>query len=452
MPGDPPVRSRRPRDGGHGTQMDMKEDQSQQPQGELIAKSPDELALGMYVHLNCSWFKHPFPKNTFKISSPDQLATIRSLGLSSVLVDPQQSNPDLFASTPVDPVVTEVPEEIIDPALPVAADYCETVHLASQMYKQVLKRGSHILKTINAGSEEGVTAAKVMVDALSALILESVESNTVASLLAAAEVDNIGVLHAVNVSTLSMIVGRHLQLSHEEIRFVGMAGLLHDLGEQRIPVRILRNRSHLTQEELQELQLHPDYTVELLRRLCHFPAEILDIIRSHHERLDGSGYPARLRGSQLSLPARVLLVVDEYDSLVHKRRESESLMPSEALGQIYARAKTQFPDEVVVALIKTVGVYPPGSIVELSDGKIALVLSLNVEARMKPMVLLYDPTATNGRPRVIDLAAESDRAIARGLSKQQLSPAIRDYLNLYRWTGYFIQSSFKTLQEPTKSS
>jgi HD-GYP domain-containing protein (c-di-GMP phosphodiesterase class II) len=432
--------------------MDMKEDQSQPSPGELIAKSPDELALGMYVHLNCSWFKHPFPKNTFKISSPDQLATIRSLGLSSVLVDPQQSNPELFASTPVDPVVTEeVPEEIIDPALPVAADYCETVHLASQMYKQVLKRGSHILKTINAGSEEGVTAAKVMVDALSALILESVESNTVASLLAAAEVDNIGVLHAVNVSTLSMIVGRHLQLSHEEIRFVGMAGLLHDLGEQRIPVRILRNLNHLSQEDLQELQLHPDYTVELLRRLCQFPPEILDIIRCHHERLDGSGYPAHLRGSQLSLPARVLLVVDEYDSLVHKRRESESLMPSEALGQIYAKAKSQFPDEVVVALIKTVGVYPPGSIVELSDGKIALVLSLNVEARMKPMVLLYDPTATNGRPRVIDLAAESDRAIARGLSRQQLSPAIRDYLNLYRWTGYFIQSSFKTLQEPTKS-
>ncbi|HEX2056578.1 MAG TPA: HD domain-containing phosphohydrolase, partial [Nitrospiraceae bacterium] len=233
-----------------------------------------------------------------------------------------------------------------------------------------------------------------------------------------------------------MIVGRQLQLSHEEIRFVGMAGLLHDLGEQRIPVRILRNRNHLSQEELQELQLHPDYTVELLRRLCHVPPEILDIIRCQHERLDGSGYPARLRGSQLSLPARILLVVDEYDSLVHKRRESESLMPSEALGQIYAKAKNQFPDDVVVALIKTVGVYPPGSIVELSDGTMGLVLSLNVEARMRPMVLLYDAGASNTRPRVINLATESDRSIVRSLSKQQLSPAARNYLDLYRWTGY----------------
>ncbi|HEX2056577.1 MAG TPA: DUF3391 domain-containing protein [Nitrospiraceae bacterium] len=161
--------------------------QPQDPPADLVAKKPDELAVGMYVHLNCSWFKHPFPKNTFKISSQDQLVTIRSLGLSSVLVDPQQSNPELFASSPVEPTVTpDVPEEIVDPILPIAAEYCETVHLASQMYKQVLKRGGHILKTINAGSEEGVTAAKTMVDALSALILESVESNTVASLLAAA--------------------------------------------------------------------------------------------------------------------------------------------------------------------------------------------------------------------------------------------------------------------------
>ena len=433
--------------------MDVKPDQPQDPQGDFLSKSPDELALGMYVHLNCSWFKHPFPKNNFKISTQDQLTTIRGLGLSSVLVDPRQSNPELFASAVVEPVVTEdAPEETIDPTLPLAADYCETVHLASQMYKQVLKRSGQILKTINAGSEEGVAEAKGMVDALSALLLESSQFNAVASLLAASEVDNMSVLHAVNVSTLSMIIGRELQLSHDEIRFVGMAGLLHDLGEQRIPVRILRNRTHLSQEELQELQLHPDYTVEQLRRLCQFPSEILDIIRSHHERLDGSGYPARLRGSQISIPARILLVVDEYDSLVHKRRESESLMPAEALGQIYAKAKSHFPIDVVVALIKTVGVYPPGSIVELSDGKIGLVLNLNPESRMKPMVLLYDPTAASARPTVIDLATDSERSIVRSLSKQNLSPAVRNGLDLSRWTGYFIASSLNTLQHPAKPS
>lgn len=435
---------------------DMNEDNRQPPSDELLAKNPDELMLGMYVDLNCSWFKHPFPRNSFKISSPDQLATIKSLGLPSVLVDPRQSNPEVFApastAPPSDSVAgatTAEHNDIPDPALPTATDYCETVHLASQVYKQVLRRGSHILKRVSAGSEEGVSGAKAMVDAMSTLIIESTDSSTVASLFATHDVENIAVLHAINVSTLSMIIARHLQLSHDEIRFVGMAALLHDLGEQHIPVRILRNRSHLSEGELSELHRHPDYTVELLEGLSQFPTEVLAIIKCHHERLDGSGYPAHLSGSQLSLPARIVLVVDEYDSLVHKKRGSANLMPAEALGQLYAKAKNLFPEEVVVALIQTLGVYPPGSIVELSDGNVGLVLSLNVEARMKPMVLLYEPDASNDRPRVIDLATESGRSIVRGLSRQRLSPAMTKYLDLYRWTGYFIESSLKSLQDPT---
>jgi HD-GYP domain-containing protein (c-di-GMP phosphodiesterase class II) len=427
------------------------------PNSELVPKCPDELLVGMYINLNCSWFKHPFPTNTFKISSPDQLAMIKNLGLPTVLVDPRQSDPEVFApaaatagSEPDFPAGADSsPQEIMDPALPAAADYCETVHLASQTYKQVLHRGSHILKRINAGSQEGISAAKAMVDALSSLIIESTDSSTVASLFATEHVDNLSVLHAVNVSTLSMIIGHHLQLSHDEIRFAGMAGLLHDIGEQNIPVRILRNRTQLYEDELRELHRHPQYAIESLERLSEFPSEVLDIIRSHHERLDGSGYPDRVSGAQLSLPARIVLVVDEYDSLVHKQRGQANVTPSEALAQIY-KSKTLYPHEVVVALIKTLGVYPPGSIVELSDGKIGLVLSLNVEARMRPMVLLYDPDTVGERPRVIDLATDKDRSIVRGLSKQTLSPAMTSYLDLYRWTGYFIESSLTVLQDSSK--
>jgi hypothetical protein len=86
--------------------------------------------------------------------------------------------------------------------------------------------------------------------------------------------------------------------------------------------------------------------------------------------------------------------------------------------------------------------------VELSDGKVGLVLSLNVEARMKPMILLYDPSATGDQPSVIDLAKDVGRSIVRGLPKQQLTPAMASYLNLHRWTGYFIETSLKTFKDP----
>jgi HD-GYP domain-containing protein (c-di-GMP phosphodiesterase class II) len=433
----------------------MKDHQRKVADNGLLVMAAAELQVGMYVDLNCSWFKHPFPKKSFKISSQTQLATIKGLGLPSVLVDPQQSDAEAFpAVSSAAPSISASlstaagEKDLADEALPAAADYCETVHLAGQTYKRMLKRGHQIMKQISAGSEEGVAGAKGMINALSTLIIDATDARTVASLFAMEEGTHTGVLHALNVGTLSMIVARHLRLSRDEIRLVGMAGLLHDLGEQYIPIRILRNRSHLSKAELFELQRHPEYTVELLQRVSQVPPDVLEIIKCHHERLDGSGYPRHLSGSQLSLPARIVLVVDEYDSLVHKQREAANLTPSEALGQIYAKAKSLFPEEVVVALIQTLTVYPPGSIVELSDGKVGLVLSLNVEARMKPMILLYDPSATGDQPSVIDLAKDVGRSIVRGLPKQQLTPAMASYLNLHRWTGYFIETSLKTFKDP----
>ncbi len=450
----------------------MKDDNHKASDNGLVVMAPAELQVGMYVDLNCSWFKHPFPKKSFKISTQAQLATIKSLGLPSGLVDPRQSNVAAFArATPITvpsetmppaadahasegpanqapPAAAAESEDRADQALPAAADYCETVHLAGQTFKQILKRGGDILKQVSAGSEEGVSGATSMINAPSTLIMEATDSSTIASLFATEDGVNTGVLHALNVSTLSMIIARHLRLSPDDIRLVGMAGLLHDLGEQYIPVRILRNRSHLSKMEFRELQRHPEYTVDLLQRVSQVPADVLDIITCHHERLDGSGYPAHLSGSQLSLPARIVLVVDEYDSLVHKQREAANLTPSEALGQMYAKAKNLFPEEVVVALIQTLSVYPPGSIVELSDGQVGLVLSLNVEARMRPMVLLYDPSATGDHPSVIDLAKEPGRSIVRGLPRQHLTPAMTNYLSLYRWTGYFIETSLKSFTDP----
>ncbi len=427
----------------------------QTPTSDLLVIPAQDLVVGMYVDLNCSWFKHPFPRRAFKIASQSQLLTIRSLDLPNVLVDPQQSDPETFAGTTnTKDIPTATPEAIATQetetaeALPAAADFCENVHLAGKTYQQMLKRGGQIMKEVCAGSEEGLSSAKIMVNALSTLIMNSSDASTIASLFTTQEVDNVSVLHALNVSTLSMIIGRQLQMSHDELRIIGMAGLLHDIGEQNIPIKILRNKDHLSKSELREYQRHPEYTIDMLRRFPQFPDDILDIIRCHHERQDGSGYPAKLTGAHLSGAARIVMVVDEYDSLSNNSSHSTSLTPSEALAQVYAKAKSTFPEEITVALIQTLSVYPPGSIVELSDGRVGLVISLNVESRMRPMILLYDPATSRENPHIVNLAKDPARSIARSVPKQQLSPAITDYLNLHRWTGYFIESSLKALKDP----
>jgi HD-GYP domain-containing protein (c-di-GMP phosphodiesterase class II) len=230
-----------------------------------------------------------------------------------------------------------------------------------------------------------------------------------------------------------------------------MAGLLLDIGEQRISSRILKNRPNLNPRETREYHLHPYYAIDMLRRYPGFPEEVLDIIRGHHERLDGSGYPERLKGEQIPLPTRIVSAVEQYDSLINHFDSREALCPAEALARMYKYQQHLFAPDVVVAMIQTFGVYPPGTVVTLSDGTLGLVLNINFETRLKPLVLLYDPEASQENPTTVDLSGGSQLAILRAMPRAQLPPMVADYFHIKRWTGYFIQSSMRTIREEAAS-
>jgi len=226
-----------------------------------------------------------------------------------------------------------------------------------------------------------------------------------------------------------------------------MAGLLLDIGERRLPRRILQHRSHLSQLELIEYQRHPYLAAEILRQHPGFPEEVLDIIRSHHERLDGSGYPEKLKGDQISLPARIVGAVGHYDALINPLDPEQALSPAEALAKMYKLEKHLFAPDVVVAMIQTFGVYPPGTVVVLSDRSLGLVLNINFEARLKPLVLIYDPDASKDQPPTVDLSLDSKLTITRAMTRAELPRHAIEYFHLKRWTGYFIQSSMQTTRD-----
>jgi HD-GYP domain-containing protein (c-di-GMP phosphodiesterase class II) len=241
-----------------------------------------------------------------------------------------------------------------------------------------------------------------------------------------------------------MMVAQHFDIDQEALQLIGMAGLLLDVGEQRIPRHILQNRARRSEVENVKYQLHPYHGVELLRRYPGFPEEVLDVIRSHHERLDGSGYPEKLKGDQISLPTRIVSAVDHYDTLVNSLHPEEALSPAEALATMYKHQQQLFSPEVVVAMIHTLGVYPPGTVVELSDGSFGLVLNINFNHRLKPLVLIYDPTASAEHPHTVDLLETAELTIIRAMSRDELPRPVVEYFRLKRWTGYFIQSSMRT--------
>lgn len=141
------------------------------------------------------------------------------------------------------------------------------------------------------------------------------------------------------------------------------------------------------------------------------------------------------------------MVVEEYESLINAPSIRDNKSPAEALSHLYLNSKTIYPEEVVIALIQVLSVYPPGTVVELSDTSIGLVISINLQARMRPLIILYDPTVDQWNPNITDLSIDHSRSIVRSITRQELPQEVSEYLNLARWTGYFINSSMDLLKE-----
>jgi HD-GYP domain-containing protein (c-di-GMP phosphodiesterase class II) len=430
---------------------------------DTLVLRPEHLRLGMYVDLNCSWFKHPFPRRSFKLTSQNQITTIKGLGLATVLVYPRESDPETdeegnaIQPTPSSSGVSETTAQTsgteagaepeaptpVEEEQPTHGDYHQAVELASTAYRQMLDQSSQMMKNLVSGSEEGLRHAQSMIGGLSTLLTNTEAAGTVASAFDSEDIANANLLHALNVATLSMIVAQQFDIDQDALQLIGMAGLLLDVGEQRIPRHILQNRARRSEVENVKYQLHPYLGVEMLRRFPGFPEEVLDVIRSHHERLDGSGYPEKLKGDQISLPTRIVSAVDHYDALVNSFHPEDALSPAEALATMYKHQQRLFSPEVLIAMIQTLGVFPPGTVVTLTDGSFGQVLNINFKHRLKPLVLLCDQAAPADQPHTVDLQTESELSILRAIPRGELPANVVEYFRIKRWTGYFVQSSMR---------
>ncbi|MDH4188101.1 MAG: DUF3391 domain-containing protein, partial [Nitrospira sp.] len=371
---------------------------------------PTDLRVGMYVDLNCSWFKHPFPKKNFKLTHARQIQTIRTLGLTTILVNRSLSDPQVFevdgtqtgisvsAPTAVESIPPPVPiNQLVmrdtgntSAAVPHVTQYKDSLQQTEAAYQKVLGQSQAVLESVYAGSEEGLATAKVMLNSLSDLLLNDATAGAMAILVNSQDLNDTSTLHALNSCVLSMMVGRQFDLPAEELKVLGIAALLHDIGLQKVPGDLLKQPGRLTPNERELIRKHPIYGADMVKRFSGIPAEAVDVILHHHERVNGSGYPDALTEQQLSLMTKIVMVVEEYDALINNPSPDKNLNPSEALSHLYVHGKNEFSHEVLVAFIQTLSVYPPGTVVQLSDESFGLVISINFKNRMRPMILLYD--------------------------------------------------------------
>ena len=194
--------------------------------------------------------------------------------------------------------------------------------------------------------------------------------------------------HSVGVTIWGIAFSRHLGLDKTALREIGLGCMLFDVGKTKLPHALLMKPGELSETEWHVMRNHVDYSLNLLEGASDITERILSLVRSHHERYDGSGYPDRLKGNQIPTFAKIAAMADCYDAITSPRPYSKTRSPYEAVREIYGWRGSLFQPEVVEQFMQVVGVFPTGSLVELNNGAVAVVIAQNETRRLKPRIML----------------------------------------------------------------
>ncbi|MFQ6370613.1 HD-GYP domain-containing protein [Shewanella sp. YIC-542] len=394
---------------------------------EEIRLSLSQLQKGITVKLPLSWTDHPFLFNKIEIISDAQINMIRQLGVPYVI---------LLSGTlenAAEPLVAESnvsqPAEIL-PALD---------KLARKHLRQSQSQFINALNGIRGGfgkvvsDPEGASREiSVLVETMLTQLLDADTAHL--ALVISGESRPTATQHGVSVAVLSMMMGKALQLPKPALRTLATGALLHDIGKLRIPPAIRNKRGALTTPEKNFIAMHPTYGHELLKRGGMFSDEVLDIVWHHHEFMDGSGYPDGLDSGKLPLTTQIVALVNDYDNLLWR---DEMVSPQVALGYLFKNRVKQHSDTLIQALVKILGVYPPGTLVQLTDDSLAKVV-VTTNNVMQPLVWCCQRDGKKGCYRIL---SEEETSIARALKVEELSENAKKTLRLDAGISfYFCQS------------
>jgi HD-GYP domain-containing protein (c-di-GMP phosphodiesterase class II) len=366
-----------------------------------------ELRPGMYLHeIGVSWIEHPFWRSSFVIRNDDELRRIADCGVTEVWIDPSRGLD--FSPEPAPPAPdSDIARDRVT-AEPAATPGDEIAH-AARTCSRARTAVRAMFQEVRMGKALSIDNAMSLVDEISGSVLR----NPVAliSLARLKQNDDYTYMHSIAVCALMVAVGRQLGLDETQTREAGLAGLFHDIGKATIDPAILRKPGRLTDEEYADIMTHPMAGWNILGEASGLGDAVLDVCRHHHERLDGSGYPDRLSGDEISLFARMGAVCDVYDAVTSERPYKQGWNPAEAMRRMAVWSKSGFDERVFHALVKTLGIYPIGSLVRMHSGRLGLVVGQSEESLLVPKVKVFFSTRSNAMiaPEVIDTALPNCR-------------------------------------------
>lgn len=410
----------------------------------------DQLRPGVFIRLErTNWFDHPFLFNNFKIKDDGQIALLRKLGITKVICVPEKS--DLLPLRPTDTETAskpeeELPQDVIDHLWEVKRERTrrlrekkEQLHQCEIRLNSCIREFDNILKGVLGGNSHAVEEALAFVDRLGDYFLEDRESTL--HLMNVMDTAEAAYSHAMNVAVLSMMVGKEASLDKEQMTDLGMGALFHDLGKEGLPKKLLRKRGKLTRPEQDLIDRHPVTGAAMLADIEIFPKGALNVVAHHHENMDGSGVPEGLKDGEIDTLSRIVAIANTYDNHCNAHDPEQSLTPYLALSYMFGQQKQIFDVEMLALFIRCLGVYPPGTVVELSNGSIGMVMSVNPKNQLNPSVVLYDKDVPKKEALIVDLADEADLRVEKSIRLAHLPEEVLEYLSPRSKITYFVDPS-----------
>ncbi|NNM00150.1 MAG: DUF3391 domain-containing protein [Gammaproteobacteria bacterium] len=376
----------------------------------------------MYVaRLDRPWLETPFLLEGFLIREEKEAAEIAQ-HCEYVYIDIERGDdvqvaPSRQAKSPPRPAPAPPAE---DPN-----DSTQTEIELPRARREVENIAGEITNAFESARETGIAGIGSMKVAVRGLVKSVIRSSDAALLLARLRrKDDYTYNHAISTSILSVALGKQVNFDQEELEELALAASLFDIGKVKVPDGLLAKTDPLSRAELKVLRSHVDYSIEILTA-SGANSTVIEIARDHHERCDGSGYPAGKQRNEIGMFAQIVGLTDAYDAMISRRVYRAAMSHEAAVRELYELRDIHFQAEILEQLIQVLGTYPAGSLVELTTGEVGVVTQQNRLRRLRPQVMLVldeDKQPLDHFP-VINLLQESANADGRPLAiATSLSP------------------------------
>lgn len=378
-----------------------------------------QLTLGMYVHELCStWIESPFWKKSFLVEDAAELKKIQETNIHEAWIDTGKGldvGQEMPSQPQPQPQLAPAAVEAPAPAKPRAPEpeqvsMADELDRASMIVNKSKQAVFFMFNEARMGKAVDVDSAQGLVEEIAASVMRN--PGALIGLARLKTKDDYTYMHSVAVCALMVALAKQMGLNEDDIREAGLAGLLHDIGKMMVPSDILNKPGKLTEDEFVSVKEHPVAGHNLLLEGKGASPVTLDVCLHHHEKMDGSGYPYGLKGEAISVHARMGAVCDVYDAITSNRPYKQGWCPAESLRKMADWSHGHFDEKIFQAFVKSVGIYPVGTLVRLESGRLGVVVEQQTaKSLLMPKVRVFFSTRSQSYivPELLDLAGPGQR-------------------------------------------